>query len=249
MSLITSQRQGALKHKGPHQLKGMKKCLAFALLLAGQDHSLAARPFVTDDARLTNAGQCQLESWSRRYRDSTELWLMPACNLTGNFEISLGTGAVHTDPNIRSQDYVIQAKTLVRPLGTDEWGWGLALGHVMHPSIHPGPNLMGNTYAYVPVSKSFRQDAVIVHMNLGWLRDKASRDDKLTWGLGTELQLSPRWTGIWEAFGDHRSKPYVQTGLRYALQPNLLQLDLTFGQQHQGPADARWVSFGLRYTP
>jgi hypothetical protein len=210
---------------------------------------MAARPFVTDDARLTNEGQCQLESWSRRYRHSTELWLIPACNLGGNFEISLGTGAVQTQPNVRSEDYVIQAKTLVRKLSTDDWGWGLALGHVAHPSIHPGPNLLGNTYAYIPLSRSFRQDAVIVHMNLGWLRDKVSRDDKLTWGVGSELKLTPRLTGILEAFGDQRTKPYVQIGLRYAVRPDLLQLDLTFGQQRHGPADARWVSFGLRYTP
>ena len=88
-----------------------------------------------------------------------------------------------------------------------------------------------------------------MHMSLGWLRDKATRDDKATWGLGTEVKLTRRVTGILEAFGDQCSQPYVQTGLRYTVSPDLFQLDLTFGQQHHGTADARWVSFGLRYTP
>ncbi len=52
----------------------------------------AARPFVTDDARLTTAGSCQLESWTRFYADSTEVWALPACNPTGNLELTLGVG-------------------------------------------------------------------------------------------------------------------------------------------------------------
>ena len=111
----------------------MKNHLALALLCICHGPLMAARPFVTDDARLTNEDQCQLESWSRRYRDCSELWLLPACNLTGNFDISLGTGVTQNSLQPRSQDYLVQAKTLVRKLNTDDWGWGLAIGHVMHP--------------------------------------------------------------------------------------------------------------------
>lgn len=227
----------------------MKKYLIIAILAGGHTVLMAARPFVTDDARLTNEGQCQLETWSRQYRNSSEFWLLPACNLTGNFEISLGTGLAHDTPNGKSQDYIVQGKTLFRKLKTDDWGWGLALGHVMHPAINPGPNLLGNTYSYIPVSRSFMQDTLIVHMNMGWLKDKATGDNKLTWGLGSELSLSKRVLGIAEAFGDQRSAPYYQTGFRYAVQPDLFQLDLTFGQQRHGGANNRWISFGLRYTP
>jgi len=50
----------------------------------------AARPFMTDDARLTTGGSCQLETWSRRYSDRSEFWALPACNPTGNLEITAG---------------------------------------------------------------------------------------------------------------------------------------------------------------
>ena len=227
----------------------MKRSTLLVLWLFAQESAMAARPFVTDDARLTNAGQCQLESWSRRYRNSTEFWALPACNLSGNSEVSLGTGAAYDLQGVRSQDYILQGKTLVRKLETDDWGWGLAFGHVMHPAINPGPNLLGNTYAYIPISRSFKHDDIIVHANVGWLRDKASGDHKMTWGLGSELKLAPRLMGIVEAFGDHTSSPYFQTGVRYAIKPELFQVDLTVGRQQHDAGENRWLSFGIRYTP
>ena len=66
------------------------------LLIWSGGSAQAARPFVTDDARLTAAGSCQLESWTRLNRASKpsarseEFWAFPACNPSGNFEVTLG---------------------------------------------------------------------------------------------------------------------------------------------------------------
>jgi hypothetical protein len=221
----------------------------FLFSLACHGVSMAARPFVTDDARLTNEGQCQLESWTRRYSNSTESWALPACNPFGNFELSLGTGVAHDTQGVRTQDYIVQGKTLVRKLSTDDWGWGVAVGHIMHPAVNPGPNLMGNTYAYLPISRSFRQDDIIMHLNVGWLKDKATGQNKTTWGIGSELKLGSRLLGIAEAFGDSTASPYFQTGFRFAVRPDLFQVDMTIGKQHHGTGESRWLSFGIRYTP
>ena len=96
------------------------RCLALFLLLPSL--AFAARPFVTDDARLTTAGSCQLESWARIYPQSRELWMLPACNPGGNFEITAGAGMAHNDHAPRSDDYVLQAKTLFKPLESNGWG-------------------------------------------------------------------------------------------------------------------------------
>ncbi|MBL8427420.1 MAG: hypothetical protein JNM16_08135, partial [Dechloromonas sp.] len=116
--------------------------------------AFAARPFVTDDARLTTAGSCQLESWMRIYPDSKELWALPACNPTGNLEFTVGGGRARHDDAPATSDYVFQAKTLFRPLETNDWGIGFAVGTIRHPEINPGPNMLGNTYAYIPLSVS-----------------------------------------------------------------------------------------------
>lgn len=211
--------------------------------------AFAARPFVTDDARLTTAGSCQLESWMRIYPDSKELWVLPACNPTGNLEFTVGGGRARHDGEPSTNDYVFQAKTLLRPLETNDWGLGLALGTIRHPKINPGPNMLGNTYAYVPLSVSLNDDKVILHANLGWLKDKASGQNNLSWGVGGEFKLHARLLGIAETFGDNRSMSYGQVGVRYSVRPDLFQVDATIGQQLSGPGKNHWVSFGIRYTP
>lgn len=117
---------------------------------------------------------------------------LPACNPTGNFEVTAGGGYARSDNSQGTNDYVLQAKTLFRPLETNGWGIGLGLGTVHHPKISPGPNLLGNTYADAPVSFSFDSDRLIVHTNVGWLRDRASGNNNMTWGVGGEFQASPR---------------------------------------------------------
>lgn len=219
------------------------------LVLACCPQARAARPFVTDDARLTTAGSCQLESWSRFYSDSHELWALPACNPGGNLEFTAGGGRAFENHGLRSDDYVFQLKTLFRPLTTNDWGWGLGFGTVLHPDVHPGPNLLGNVYAYLPASFSFNDDQWVVHTNLGWLRDRASGDNRMTWGVGSEYRITPRVLGIAESFGDDKSRPYWQLGARFSVLPDLFQIDATVGQQFDGPRRSRWISFGLRLTP
>lgn len=223
--------------------------LVLVLCLLAMAPAWAARPFVTDDARLTTAGSCQLESWMRSYEHSREVWALPACNPGGNLEFTLGGGRARQDAGQATRDYVLQLKTLFQPLGKEGWAWGLALGRVLHPEIEPGPNQLGNQYAYVPVTVALDQDRLFLHLNAGWLRDRASRQDRATWGLGTEYYVQPRLALIAESYGDDRSRPYWQTGLRYSIIPELLQVDTTLGAQHDGGRGSRWLSFGLRWTP
>ncbi len=211
--------------------------------------AMSARPFVTDDARLTTEGSCQLETWVRSYKDSHEVWALPACNPTGNLEFTVGGGRARNHGDHGTSDFVFQLKTLFRPLSTNSWGWGLGLGTVRHPEINPGPNLLGNTYAYVPMSFSFHDDRVVVHTNVGWLKERTTNRHNATWGLGAEFQTTQRVMLIAEAFGDHRHNPYAQVGGRLAIVPNRVQVDLTVGQQLAGPSGSRWISLGLRFTP
>lgn len=227
----------------------MKKALFASALSVMLMPAWAARPLVTDDARLTTAQSCQLETWVRLYPHSQEIWALPACNPTGNLEFTLGGGRAKNEGDRSTADYVFQAKTLFRPLEANGWGWGLAVGTVRHPEIHPGPNLLGNTYAYLPVSTSFNDDKVVVHTNIGWLHDRASSRNNLTWGVATELAISSRFQGIAEIYGDNRSQPFWQIGGRFTIVPDRIQIDATVGQQFSAPTSGRWFSFGLRLTP
>lgn len=231
-----------------HKIVTMRT-LFIVLILSLSTPTFAARPFVTDDARLTTGGSCQLESWTRIYKGSNQFWAFPACNPTGNFEITAGVGNTKPTGEAAVNDYVLQGKTLFRNLTTNDYGVGLAVGQIRHPSTTLGPNGLGNTYAFVPLSISTNNDKLIVHTNLGWLKDKQTNQQQMTYGVGSELQTSNRMIVIAEIFGDNKTKPYWQTGARYSLIPNLLQLDATIGQQFDHGTSTRWISFGLRYIP
>lgn len=206
----------------------------------------AARPMITDDARLTDPQACQVETWAKRNRHNEELWALPACNLTGNFEITMGGAIGHDPAGSRTTDVVAQAKTLFKPLETNGWGMGLVVGNVRHPNITTDRNLIGDVYAYVPTSFSYRDDRYVLHTNLGWLHRRTDHSDRLTWGVGSETELRANTWLIAEFFGQDRGRAFYQAGIRYWLVPGHVQLDTTYGNRMGSTQDERWFSLGLR---
>lgn len=212
-------------------------------LAAGAVH--AARPMITDDARIVDAKACQVESWVKFNRHSTEYWAQPACNFTGNLELSLGGARSKGDIGTQTTDVVIQGKTLFRTLEPNGWAWGLAVGNARHPQA-AGKQRTGDLYAYAPATFSFRDDRVLLHTNLGWLRESESRKHRMTWGMGSEAQLTESAWMIAETFGQNVGKPFYQLGLRYWLVPNHVQMDATYGNRAGSGTQERWFSIGLR---
>ena len=223
--------------------------LYIIILILFSTHAKAARPFVTDDARLTTDGSCQFESWTRLYESSSEIWALPACNPFGNLEVTLGEGVSHAESEGTTRDYVAQVKTLFKPLEKNGWGIGLGAGKVFHPEIKPGPNMFGNSYIYIPASFSFNDDKLVIHTNIGLLKEYKTNSMKTTFGLGSEYKLTNNLLGIAELFGDDKQKPFIQMGFRYAVMPNLLQFDSTLGQWVSGKSEDVWLSIGVRITP
>ena len=210
-------------------------------LAAGTAH--AARPMITDDARIVDAKACQLESWVKDDRDSTEYWALPACNFTGNLELTLGGARTREGGHTRTTDVQVQGKTLFKLLEPNGWGLGLAAGTVQRPQVSSGGR---DWYAYVPASFSFRDDAVVIHANVGWLREGETRRDRLTWGLGTEARLGTRTWLITETFGQDQGRSYAQVGVRHWLLPDRVQIDTTYGNRLGNNGEERWFSLGLR---
>lgn len=206
----------------------------------------AARPMITDDARIVNAKSCQLETWVKSNRDGTEYWALPACNFTGNLELTLGGARGKGDTGTQTTNVVLQGKTLFKTLEPNGWSWGLAVGNVRHPAIHSDRNLIGDLYAYVPASSSFRDDRFVLHTNLGWLHEKESKRHRMTWGVGSETQLGEHTWLIAEAFGQNQGKPFYQVGFRHWIVPNHVQIDTIYGNRVGSNTDEQWLSIGLR---
>ncbi len=214
-----------------------------AALLALTPAAHAARPLITDDARLVDAKACQVESWVRSNQGSKEYWALPACNFTGNLELTFGGGRTADAEGTHTTDVVLQGKTLFKPLETNGWGIGLALGAVRHPG---DGRHVGELYSYVPLSFSFLNDKVFLHTNVGVLRNTLASSTRATWGVATEAQFNERTWLIAETFKQNEGRPFFQAGVRYWVVPNRVQIDATAGNRFSSRTDERWFSIGVR---
>jgi hypothetical protein len=200
-----------------------------AVLLPWSAH--AARPFVTDDARIVDRGGCQIETYYKEQRSDqgSEFWFLPACNPFG-VELTVGGNRIEGDDNA-----ILQAKFLLRALEANGWGSALSLGA-----------FGGDPYVNAIGSVSFADDRAVVHVNAGAIRDGKADLTRWTWGLGLEALLhAPRLYGILETYGIRDEKPTLHGGLRIWIRPQRVQLDTTVGAQ-SGQPDRRFYTVGLR---
>ncbi len=219
-----------------------------ALALAGTADVQAARPMIIDDARLLDAKACQLEAWIRRDPHSTEYWALPACNFTGNLELTFGGARTHADSQGLT-DTVLQGKTSLRTMETNGWGAAVVLGTVRHPRRALENDWPGDTYVNVPFSKSMDDDRWTVHVNAGTAYRRDEKRLVPTWGLGVEIDLSADLQFIPEVFHFDPGRPRYQVGMRYELVKDVVQLDATYGGRFLSDGE-RWFTIGLRFqTP
>jgi hypothetical protein len=219
--------------------------VTMAALLLSPPVAHAARPMITDDARTVDAYACQVESWVRTNQGSREYWALPACNFTGNLEVTLGGARISDATGSETSDIVLQGKTLLKPLETNGYGLAFAAGYAAHPAAQNG-RMLGDPYFYVPVSFSFADDRVVLHTNTGAKHIRDEGKARATWGLGSETMITPRIFLIAETFGETRANASYQLGIRFWVVPNHVQIDTTYGNQYGDKPDSRWFSVGLR---
>jgi len=200
---------------------------------------------ITDDARTVDPYACQVESWVRTNRGSREYWALPACNFTGNLELTLGGALTHDASGSETSDIVFQGKTLLKPLETNSYGIGFAAGYAAHPAAQDG-RILGDPYFYFPASFSYLNDHVVLHANAGARHVRSEGRTHATWGLASETLITPRIFLIAETFGETYNNTSYQLGVRFWIVPNHAQVDTTFGNQFGNKSDARWISVGLR---
>ncbi len=216
-----------------------------AILGAFSLPATAARPLITDDARIVDPDSCQLESWMQFQSGGNETWALPGCNPSGNLEITLGGSTHRLDGRSELSNVQLQLKTLLKPLEANGSGVALTLGALNHPQAQ-NRKLFGNLYLNVPVSFSFADDRFVTHINIGASRDTELKQSRLTWGLGTETELHPRVHLIAETFGQNRGRPSYQAGLRFWIVKDRIQLDTTYGNAFGRGTEERFFTIGIR---
>lgn len=216
-----------------------------ALLLLSPLAAQAGRPFVTDDAVLTAAQSCQIESWAQHADALTEFWALPACNPGGNFEIT--AGLARFEPEVADAEHraLIQGKTLFKPVSAGSFGWGIAAGGLVAVGDSANDERLTQLYAYLPLTFASADERTLLHVNLGTLRDRVLDISRTTWGLAVGHALNDDWSVFGEAYGDDGDDPSVQAGLTRSLAGGRYHLDLTAGRALGNAPDSAFVSIGL----
>ncbi|MGV7206764.1 hypothetical protein ACLB1G_02790 [Oxalobacteraceae bacterium A2-2] len=212
--------------------------LAAACLL-GAPGAHAGRPMTIEDAAITPAGLCQVEAYGQHDREHNETWITPACTLAGWLELAVGMA--HQDG--RQRYTRLQGKTVFREVQPDGWGIGLVLAD----QYRPGEGMHGEWSANVPLTFSLRGDALLLHLNAGWLRGAQARRHDATWGLGAEFKLTEKAAVTAETYGQQRAGSRYQFGASYALAPDRWQVDATWGNRMARGASEHVVTLGLVY--
>ena len=205
----------------------------------------AARPMIADDAKIVDPKSCQLETWFKDTKQASEYWALPACNFTGNLEVTLGGARSINKDGPHETDFVLQGKTIFREFKTNEWGLGVVLGNIRHPSVGRLKHTLGDFYMNVPLTVSFNDDKFLLHGNMGLLYERELAQTHNTWGLGSETELNKSTWLVAEAYGQNRETPYYQLGLRHWIVQNELQIDAAYGNRFSG--EERWITVGLRF--
>lgn len=220
---------------------------SFIFLLSYETSRYAARPLIVDDARIVDRKACQVESQGRKNPDNFEFWALPACNFTGNLELT-ADGAMMTDSGAKNPNLLFQGKTLYKSIEVNGWGSGLVMGGVHNLTINAERNLTGNLYAYLPTTFSFLDGRLFLNTNIGWLyRRSESSSHHLTLGIGFEILIANRTWFIAETFGQtNGGNPFYHIGLRYWILQDHVQIDTTYGNRSVSGADEQQFTIGLR---
>jgi hypothetical protein len=67
----------------------------------------AGQPLVTGDAAVVAYKTCQLEAWVVPSQNAREYWAQPACNFTGNLELSVGGARINPGDGPNSSAVVL----------------------------------------------------------------------------------------------------------------------------------------------
>lgn len=178
----------------------------------------AERPLAVEDANVIDAGTGHLEAWYARMAHGINTWnIAPAYSPLDGWVLSAVLTRDSTENNTVSS---IQAKWRITPSNPQGCNLGVAAG------VSYARN-GGERTPYLSGMSSCNFDGGAVHANFG-LAHTEGQSANTTWGLAFERDFGGA-VGHIEYFGQEKSRPTVQLGLRKEFLPGW-QLDGTIGR-------------------
>lgn len=225
-------------------MKKILPILIFAVFLGPINIAMAARPMLTDDARIVDPKSCQLESWARDSKQVTEYWALPACNVSENLEVTIGGSLEGEKGHSSFANELYQIKSIIQPIASNQTGFAISIGNGRDPKRTMNKAIQ-DWYLNVPISYPYN-DRLVIHTNLGVTHLTDEHTEKMNWGLSSEYNYNERIDLISEVFNQSSNSTYFQFGLRYWLIKNRAQIDTTYMNSFNHIGEDQSFSIGLR---
>jgi hypothetical protein len=202
----------------------------------------------TEDAGVIERGACELEGFGQRESVDSE----PSVRL-GSLQLSCGLPAT-TQLGVQfrrekisgehGDSWGVVGKTALVPLAADSTGFTLAYGaHALRAN--------GSSLRYADHFLNFVTTVPagpwLVHGNLGTAHDHRAGLDSTTWGAAVERTGLGSFDAMAEVYGDDRTAPWWNLGLRFTAIAERLFFDASYGRQIDS-ARAKLVSVGFKYA-
>lgn len=107
-------------------------------------------------------------------------------------------------------------------------------------------------YSYIPFTKQILDGGSLVHLNVGVDgKDDINGDWKygFTTGIRGDFGITDRFIILSEVFTTDFKKPSFQAGLRVGIVPDMLVLDVTYGEGFQEGVDFPGLNVGISFRP
>jgi len=219
-------------------LKAATICLIFSLAILQQKAD--AQQMFVDDAAVTTERSFQIETWY----GSRESWFLTAISPVKGLELGTGIGFDSRD-DFDPANWILEAKYV--PADLDERG--SAIGIVTGMLFDFNANVE-EVFAYVPYSRMILDDTSVLHINAGF---EAIQEDEweyeLITGLRGDFGLTDRFALLAEVAAANFSDPFYQGGIRISLVPDLLEMDITYGEGFRRQETAPGLNIGIAFTP
>ncbi|AHF02364.1 hypothetical protein THIAE_08655 [Thiomicrospira aerophila AL3] len=222
------------------------KKLTLATLLAVPVTAFAGSPMNVDDAGILDHKSCHVEAWVDNYSKANEIWVAPACNLNGHWELGFALGHANFDDADSFNLYGLNAKTMLTE--QDGWAVALSLGVVLADKIEHDQAVYT---LLAPISFNLLDDQLDLHLNLGLSRDQTLKKDFALWGIGAEYHFTDSVRGYVEAFGNTESGDHETRGYQFGAAFNVTdkwQLDISYGDSlKDADNETNYVRLGFVY--
>ncbi|MGM0458271.1 MAG: hypothetical protein ACQERO_02900 [Bacteroidota bacterium] len=197
---------------------------------------------VVDDATVLIDKQMQFEAWY----GTEESVVQPVLSLSHLWEFT--PGAIFDTANEGDlQNLFGELKYIPTDLEFDgfSYGWTGAL-------VFDTGGGVERYYTYIPFTKYVLNKTSKLHLNIGLKgADNATGDweDRFTTGFRADFDITNRFEVLSEVFAYNFDDVGFQAGLRVKIVPDLLDLDLTYGQGFEDGTDYPGFNVGIAFRP